>query len=430
MSTADDRGLSCSAKAQYSFARTVTLIVLGSTVAAACSRAPTSPPALPTPDVPATVQAQVGATMSAVAVPTSPPIPPTPSPAAPTLEPTSTPELRPTARSVEDAVAAIKSYTVLVWNNDGSGSGISVGDGKVLPANHVVQGRGSVNVRFADGRQEPVRILQADSRRDVALLQSSFHDTPTARLRDARSLRALENLIAVGFPRADVIGVQDSTVTRGSYSGRWQSPQGVWHVQTDTPVNPGNSGGPLADADGQVIGLVRMQVRQSEGLNFAVASDEITAFLAGEGSASAAAEQSAVTIKPDLTDTSAAPRVLVPGRALTLTYIISYVGQPANIVLGASIRPTSGGAWMSDPSGDITVTLRPGQNTYSRGFSLPPELAPGGYDIAWGLLGTDMQTNYGLQVETGGLRVTARRVGSWDLERSEYDFKKKSVRGS
>jgi hypothetical protein len=62
----------------------------------------------------------------------------------------------------------------------------------------------------------------------------------------------------------------------------WQSPQGVWHVQTDTPVNPGKSGGPLADGDGQVIGVVRMQVRQSEGLNFVVARDEVAAFLVAQ----------------------------------------------------------------------------------------------------------------------------------------------------
>jgi hypothetical protein len=312
---------------------------------------------------------------------------------------------------------------VLVWNNDGSGSGISLGDGKILTADHVVEGNGPANVRFADGREQPVRVLRTDPRRDLALLQSSFHDTPAAQLRDARSLHTLENLIAVGFPRADVLGVQDTTVTRGSFSGRWQSPQGVWHVQTDTPVNPGNSGGPLADAEGQVIGVVRMQVRQSEGLNFAVASDEASAFLAETGPAPATPAQSATASKPDLTGTSATPRSVTPGQIITLTYVIGYSGKPATIVLGASIRPASGGAWVSDPARDATVTLRPGSNTYSRTFSVPPGLEPGSYDIAWGLLGTDLRTSYGLRVDSGGLQVTGPGraiVGPIDTVRQFY----------
>jgi hypothetical protein len=89
---------------------------------------------------------------------------------------------------------------VLVWTNIGSGSGISLGDGRVLTANHVVEGDGQPTVRSSDGRQEPVRVVRADPRRDLALLQSSFHDAPVAHLRDAQSLRVLESLIAVVTP--------------------------------------------------------------------------------------------------------------------------------------------------------------------------------------------------------------------------------------
>ena len=393
-------------------------------VLAACAPAPGSASPPPTPNLQATVAAQVQSTLSAiaatataapavtptpiVAAPTA--VPPTAIAAAATLAPTplaATPGAlaSPTPRTIEDAVTAVKAYTVLVWNDEGSGSGISLGDGKVLTANHVVEGSGQLKVRFADGRQDPARAVRTDPRRDLALVQSSFRDTPIAPLRDARSLHALESLIAVGYPRADVIGVQDTTPTRGSYSGRWQSPQGVWHVQTDTPVNPGNSGGPLADADGQVIGVVRMQVRQSEGLNFAVASDEVTAFLADQEPSPLQPRPNPPPIKPELSDTSAAPRTVAPGQSLTLTYVITYDGTPAPVVLGASIRPAPGGAWVSDPADDSTVTLRQGRNSFSRSFSVPADQATGTYDIAWGLLGTDLQTSYDLRVEPAGLQV-------------------------
>jgi hypothetical protein len=90
---------------------------------------------------------------------------------------------------------------------------------------------------------------------------------------------------------------------------------------------------------------------------------------------------------------------------MTLTYVIAYDGDPTSIVLGAPIRAVGGGTWINDPSHDTTVSLRPGRNTYSRTFTVPLGIAPGSYDIVWGLLGTDMQTSYGLQVEASGLHV-------------------------
>ena len=169
---------------------------------------------------------------------------------------TPTPVPTPSAPSLEDAVAAVQRYTVLVWTDSGSGSGVSLGRGMILTNYHVIEDATQVQVRFASGRQGPVRVVRVDPRRDLALLQSSFSDEPAAPIRDAASLRQAEALIAVGYPRSDVIGAQNTTVTRGIFSGRWLAPWGVWHVQTDTSINHGNSGGPLADAEGRLVGIV------------------------------------------------------------------------------------------------------------------------------------------------------------------------------
>jgi hypothetical protein len=180
----------------------------------------------------------------------------------------------------------------------------------------------------------------------------------------------------------------------------------------------------LADTDGQVVGVVRMQVRQSEGLNFAVAGDEILAFLADEASSSAAAEPAApAPIRADLAGASIAPPIVQPGQPLTLTYVITNNGNPATIVLGASLRPSTGGTWLSDPTNDKTVTLQSGTNTYTRIFLVPAGLAPGSYDVAWGLLGTDMQTSYGLRVDKAGVQLGESRqivVGTVQTVRQFY----------
>src|SRR5262249_47203552 len=90
----------------------------------------------------------------------------------------STPMPSPTTATVavEDAVNAIKRYTAYLWSDRNSGSAISLGNGKLLTNYHVVQGLTTINGRFADGRQDPLRVLRTDSRRDLALLGTSFAD--------------------------------------------------------------------------------------------------------------------------------------------------------------------------------------------------------------------------------------------------------------
>lgn len=238
----------------------------------ACSSAP--PPApTPNPSVEALAAEldRVRATATAAAQPA-----PTATP-----QPTATAQLAPTPISQEDAVALIKQYTALVVTDSGFGSGVSLGHGDVLTAYHVIEGASQVRVRFASGRQEPVRVMGGDARRDLALLRSSFTDEPSAPMGDAASLRQGAVVLAVGYPRPTAIGIEEVTVTRGILSARRQSTEGVWHVQTDTSFNPGNSGGPLADNQGRLVGVVTSGLRGAVGLNFAVASDEVQAFLAG-----------------------------------------------------------------------------------------------------------------------------------------------------
>jgi S1-C subfamily serine protease len=191
---------------------------------------------------------------------------------------------QPAAASVllEDAAALVKRYTVHVRSNLASGSGVSVGGGRVLTSYHVVAGAERLLTRFADGQEAPGTVVRVDAARDLALLQTDVADAPAAPLADARGLRAAERLLAVGYARTDVLDLQDPSVTSGIFSGLRQI-EGVWHVQTDTPTNPGNSGGPLADSQGRLVGIVRGNIRDAVGINVAVASSEIESFLQSAG---------------------------------------------------------------------------------------------------------------------------------------------------
>jgi putative serine protease PepD len=366
-------------------------------------------PAEPTANVPATVEAAVRGTATAGAAVGSTA---TAIAAAAAASPTVVPQPSATTLSLEDAVAQIKRYTVFIRadypsGDRGAGSGISLGGGRALTNGHVVEDAGQVTVRFADGRQEPVRVVSLDRRRDLALLQSSFTDEPPAPIADARALRPAESLVAVGYPRSFELGAQDATITRGIYSARWQSPSGVWHVQTDTPMNPGNSGGPVADVQGRLVGVATWGVRGSVGLNFAVASDEVAAFLEGGGSAPPPASAPAASgVRPELSGHGASQRIVAPGGSVSLSYeVTNSGGAPVDAVLGASIRPAGGGQWIDDPANDRPVNVSPGKATYTRTFQVPGGTATGSYDVAWGLFSPDKQKSYGLEVEPGILSV-------------------------
>jgi hypothetical protein len=133
--------------------RTSVCALLLTCLVASCSP-PADAPATPNADLEATVQARVQATLVSgpTVAPTS--VPSTPAALTPTPQPTVTPAplVSPTPHSLDDTVNQIKAYTVLVWNNDESGSGVSLGNGKIVTAANVVEGNGPTNVRFSDGR--------------------------------------------------------------------------------------------------------------------------------------------------------------------------------------------------------------------------------------------------------------------------------------
>lgn len=154
----------------------------------------------------------------------------------------------------------------------GTGSGFLCGeDGLALTNSHVVGGALAVEATFHDGRTAVVDVLGIDPMTDLALLRVPDAEGPGLPLRDSASVRVGDYALAVGCPH----GLSHS-VTAGIVSGLGRSlpsPSGYSIedvIQTDAPLNPGNSGGPLLDADGEVIGIAVAIVPQAQGLCFAV----------------------------------------------------------------------------------------------------------------------------------------------------------------
>ncbi len=188
------------------------------------------------------------------------------------------------SRAVVDAVDAVAPAVVHVEvtgvrqgrRSEATGSGVVVSpDGLILTNNHVVDGAREIAVSLSDGRKFGARALGRDPDTDLAVLRGETGETlPTARLANSKSVRQGQIAIAIGNP----LGFQ-STVTAGIVSAvgrslRAQNGRLIGDViQTDAALNPGNSGGPLVNSAGQIIGINTAVIMGAQGICFSVASN-------------------------------------------------------------------------------------------------------------------------------------------------------------
>jgi serine protease Do len=152
----------------------------------------------------------------------------------------------------------------------GSGFLISA-DGLVLTNAHVVDGAKEVTVKLSDHREYKAKVLGADRSSDIAVLKIDGHGLPIVTLGDSEQLGVGDYVLAIGEP----FGLEE-TATAGIVSAKGRSLPGdgyVPFIQTDAAVNPGNSGGPLFDANGSVVGINAQIYSNSggfQGVSFAI----------------------------------------------------------------------------------------------------------------------------------------------------------------
>jgi serine protease Do len=170
----------------------------------------------------------------------------------------------------------LRRSTVLVGAGRGNGSGIIwTRDGMVVTNAHVARGS-TISVQLWDGREFDAAVTSRDLQRDLAALRVKASNLPAAVIGDSSRVRAGELAIAVGNPFG-FVGALSTGVIHGVGPVRGLGPQ-TW-VQATVRLAPGNSGGPLADAQGRVIGVNAMVAGR---LALAISSNTVTNFLSAD----------------------------------------------------------------------------------------------------------------------------------------------------
>ncbi len=203
-----------------------------------------------------------------------------------------TPITNPTAATIAQGSVAFHLQNLVCGTRPSSGSGVVIAPGRVLTNHHVAQNCTQLQV-VQEGQRHPARLLAHDERNDLALLEAT---TVSPRGRGAPPLRRVpvtgENVMVAGFPLSGLLG-NDIVVTTGivnSLAGLRNDPT---QLQISAPVQPGNSGGPLLDRSGQLLGLVvsKLNVLRTaaatgdiaQNVNFAIKPEVIRLFLGANG---------------------------------------------------------------------------------------------------------------------------------------------------
>jgi len=242
--------------------------------------------------------------------------------------------------------------TVFAGREIGSGSIVSSNgrDNLVITNNHVVRGSSQVFVRTADGRRIPGQVIGTDSRNDLALIQlNTSEQLPTVQFASGNGIQPGQTVIAIGSPYG-----RPGVMTVGAFN----TVRGNGDLQASVVLRPGNSGGPLLNTQGQMIGVNKAILESSRGANTGISI----------ATSAAIAQQFVERIRPGSTVASAPSQLAPQNRAANRQQLPMYESPNYGTQMPGSVVPSPNSNWGTGSTAPIYTP--PGDTRVARGSGI------------------------------------------------------------
>lgn len=174
-----------------------------------------------------------------------------------------------------DAEVAYESIFV-IYSGNYEGSGFAIGSNTVVTNAHVIGNRNDIKVKTYSGEEYKASIFLFNEALDMAILSVENAEFTPLEVGDCENIKVGEDIYAIGAPRS-----LDYTLTKGVISSKSRTIGFNKYIQIDAAINSGNSGGPLLNNAGQVIGVNSMKISDAEGIGLAIPISSVTSFMEG-----------------------------------------------------------------------------------------------------------------------------------------------------
>lgn len=171
-----------------------------------------------------------------------------------------------------DIVNKVSPSVILIYNSvkSGTGSGVIIDStGLALTNEHVIDGDSIIDVILNDGSITSAQVVGWNKLYDLAIIKLDGISFDSASLAGSSYTDLGSDVIAFGYPKASILGIQTVTITKGILSAK-RTFDGVSYFQTDAAINSGNSGGPLVNTKGKVVGINTSILTGSQNIGFAI----------------------------------------------------------------------------------------------------------------------------------------------------------------